>query len=287
MAKQPAFAQRQITLIAFAKLCHCSHATVKADAKDELEPAMVGHNLNQVHPAAQAYLERKLAEYAERKPEFVLPPPAPGGAHANPFAPPPGPLPAPTGPPLLPLLGLPPLPAPVSPPPLAPHPALLPEPAKRQPNPESEFRAPPFVIPRPEGAHVPGEPGVLPKDIEAYRFMTLDEIVSQHGSMPQFFDYLQSVKKMHEISRIANKNEEESGRSISRQLVNNGVFGYLSVLNDRLLGDCPKSIATLVWTLARSTHPTTIEEATRAVREEIESQLEPAKQSILETLRNA
>ncbi len=90
-------------------------------------------------------------------------------------------------------------------------------------------------------------------------------------------------KRSAEIMRLEIRNAKERGELISRELVRTHVFGSIESTNKRLLYDSPKTIARAVYALARNGAP--IEEAERAVRDHLSSQLSAVKTTAVRLLR--
>lgn len=120
-------------------------------------------------------------------------------------------------------------------------------------------------------------------ELDAFAEM-LAPLVQRFGTGRIFRDWLLAVKDIEAIREKRLDNDERQGRVISRELVRTHVFGAIEASNKRLLGDAPRTIARELYALAKSGAP--IEEAERAVRESIGSQLAPVKTTAARMLRD-
>lgn len=123
------------------------------------------------------------------------------------------------------------------------------------------------------------------EDIEAYAHLPLVELVELFGDAAAFKEWLASLKLIEEVREKSLKNDETEGKLISRELVATHVFGAIESSHRRLLGDSAKTIARLVYGLAKSGAP--VEKAEGEVRKVISSQLQPAKETAARVVRNA
>jgi len=112
----------------------------------------------------------------------------------------------------------------------------------------------------------------------------LAPLVQRFGTGRIFRDWLLALKDIETIREKRLDNDEREGRVIQRELVRTHVFGALEATNKRLLGDAPRTIVRELYALAKS--GAAIEEAERAVRENLGSHLAPVKTTAARMLRD-
>ena len=112
----------------------------------------------------------------------------------------------------------------------------------------------------------------------------LTPLIERFGTHFQFSTWLSSLKDIELIREKRLKNGETEGGLISRELVQNFVFGAIESAFKRLLGDASKSIVSKVMNCVRTGG--TAEEAQRIVRDEISKQLKTVKATAARNLRH-
>jgi hypothetical protein len=112
---------------------------------------------------------------------------------------------------------------------------------------------------------------------------TLSQIVDRWGSVRAYADATEANGKRERAHALRLKNDALEGKSISRDLVRQHVFGSIDAANRRLLGDSAKTIARRVYALAKG--GAAMEEAERTVTELISSQLKRVKETAVRVLR--
>jgi len=125
---------------------------------------------------------------------------------------------------------------------------------------------------------------IVTKDrhIEKYLDYTLREINAEFGTDSNFNAYLTARLKIEDIRVKQIKAAEAEGTLIPRDTVRVGVFGALENMNMRLLTDAPRSLATAVYSLARTKAPKV--EAEREVADIIGGFMRDAVASITRTI---
>jgi hypothetical protein len=113
----------------------------------------------------------------------------------------------------------------------------------------------------------------------------LKPLVKRFGTSRSFRDYLSSLKEIESIREKVLGNDETEGRLISRELVKTHILGAIDAANRRLLSDAPKTIARLVFALAKSGG--SVEQAEQVAREQISSHLKPVATTAARLVRNA
>jgi hypothetical protein len=249
---------RPISRAEMARTAGVSKQAISKACKKELAPACQGDRVDLDHPAVAVYLKRQGKEVPPvRAPRAAARPP---GAPTSPrkgraSAPPP---------------------APRAPTPKAKGPPGRPrKPTRDTPDDERE-----------EVGHLRPREGVHEGSNEDLRDLTdcLMPLVERFGTDLRFSDWLSSLKDIELIREKRLKNGETEGGLISRELVKQHVLGAVESANKRLLGDAAKTIAAKVANIIRSGGG--LEEAQRAVREEISKQLKPVKDKAARNLRH-
>jgi hypothetical protein len=108
-------------------------------------------------------------------------------------------------------------------------------------------------------------------------------LLERFGTELRFRDFLTALKTIEEIRAKRLANEETEGRLIERDLVRVHVFGAIDRCNRQLLQDSPKTIARRLYGMAKADAP--VEEAEKVVRDNLASQLRPAKEHAARALR--
>lgn len=109
-------------------------------------------------------------------------------------------------------------------------------------------------------------------------------MVERFGTDTRFSDWLSSIKDIELIREKRLKNGETEGGYISRELVKVHLLGAMEASNKRLLGDAAKTITAKVANIIRSGGG--LEQAQRAVRDEISKQIKPVKEKAARYLRH-
>ena len=115
--------------------------------------------------------------------------------------------------------------------------------------------------------------------------LTLREIVSRFGTVPQYETLLGAYAKKEQARKTRLDNEKTEGSLISRELVKAHVFGAIDGAFKRLLGDTAKTIALRLGPHIKAGGNT--EDAEKIARELIASQLKPLKKTAVRVLQNA
>jgi hypothetical protein len=129
------------------------------------------------------------------------------------------------------------------------------------------------------------DPDEALEDIEAFADMTVREVVDRFGTARRFRDYLDARKRIEDVRKTKLDNDETEGRLISRELVQQHVFGAIEASHMRLLQDLPKSAAIRVNSAFKAT--ATVEDIERIIRELIATQLRPVKTTVRRTMTAA
>lgn len=134
--------------------------------------------------------------------------------------------------------------------------------------------------------HMRPPPGVVAgsnQDLKQLSEMLMP-MVERFGTDTRFADWLSSIKDIELIREKRLKNGETEGGYISRELVKVHLLGAMEASNKRLLGDAAKTITAKVANIIRSGGG--LEEAQRAVRDEISKQIKPVKEKAARYLRH-
>jgi len=129
----------------------------------------------------------------------------------------------------------------------------------------------------------PAEP--TPEDIGFYRDMPFGEVVERFGTSRTMRDWLLALKELEVLRDKRMDVAAAQGRLISRELVKVHVIGVLDTCNRSLLADAAQTIATRLFTLARS--DASLEEGQRVASEIISSHLKVAFEGAARNLRDA
>jgi hypothetical protein len=123
------------------------------------------------------------------------------------------------------------------------------------------------------------------EDIEGFNDMTVRQVVDRFGTARAFRDFLDARKRIEDVRKTELDNDEAEGRLISRELVEQHVFGAIEASHMRLLQDLPKSAAIRVNSAFKAGDP--VEEIERIIRELISTQLRPVKNTVLRVMKTA
>jgi hypothetical protein len=237
---------KTISRAEFARRCGVSKPAITNACKKELAPACVGDRIDVDHESARAYMARKGVRLGEM----------------------------------------------VSAVPVAAAPAAAP--TKGRKNAASVAGAPttgrqrkqpraattPAPGPSPDvGSPLPGSSDDLEDLANALR-----PFLERFGTDESFKLWLGALKEIELIREKRLKNEETEGRLISRELVKVHVFGAIEAANKRLLADAPKTVASRLFEIARSSTGS-LEQGERLVRDELASHLRPLKATAARNLR--
>jgi hypothetical protein len=122
-----------------------------------------------------------------------------------------------------------------------------------------------------------------PDDIARYANLTLDQLTRRFGTSTAFKDWLEARQRISAIREKDLKNDERSGRLITRELVKTHVFSHIEAANRRLLQDAATTIARRLYAAAKGGTP--VEEAEQTVRDILGSHLRPLKATAARVLR--
>lgn len=122
-------------------------------------------------------------------------------------------------------------------------------------------------------------------DIDELNDMTIREVISRWGTLPQFADVLEARKHIAAIREKDLKNQEKEGKLIPREPIRVLVFGAIDGVNRRLLSDAPKTVVRRIYAMARS--GVDAEEAEKVVRDILSATLAPLKTSARRVIRDA
>lgn len=123
------------------------------------------------------------------------------------------------------------------------------------------------------------------QDIARVKHKSIVEVVTEHGTQFQFFEWLKALKLIEDVTTAKLKNEQTTRGLISRELVEGHVMGIIDAAFRKLLTDAAKSIAARLHSLAKAGAES--EELEEAAREIISSQLKAIKAKSVKTLKNA
>ncbi len=115
----------------------------------------------------------------------------------------------------------------------------------------------------------------IPHDLEDYADLTLREILQIHGTETALKDFLAAAKTLEEIREKKLKNAEREGSLISRDLVEKSIFGTIDATFVRLLADTPKTLASKLFSAARTGLPEA--DGEKIAKVEIERQIKVIK----------
>lgn len=151
-----------------------------------------------------------------------------------------------------------------------------------EPTPWPSAPAPP---PAPTAAPPIPEADEVPPEIAAFADMTLRELIRRHGTDIRFLDWLKALKEIEIIQEKRLRNAERSGELVSVQLVRDGVIDVFNTAHLRIMGDGAKKIASGVKSKALA--GATTQELQDFVADVLASFLNPVKNKVVRTLRNA
>lgn len=250
---------RRVSRSEFAELAGVSRpAVTKSGDSGKLKPACDGDGVDVDHPAAVAFLKRhgKLPPPLKSPKKPATPPlPPAGGSDGDPPRPTKSKAVAAAGPPAPPKRG------------------------RGRPRNPPQDRPENVGDLRPREGTVEGSNDDL-QDLDD----ALTPLIDRFGTHFQFSTWLSSLKDIELIREKRLKNGETEGGLISREIVQNFVFGAIESAFKRLLGDASKSIVSKVMNCVRTGG--TSEEAQRIVRDEISKQLKTVKATSARNLRH-
>ena len=154
-----------------------------------------------------------------------------------------------------------------------------------QSNTAASLHRPPAKPSAPPGAAARDDDNreATPDDIAKYANLTLDQLTRRFGTSTAFKDWLEARQRISAIREKDLKNDERSGRLITRELVKTHVFSHIEAANRRLLQDAATTIARRLYAAAKGGTP--VEEAEQTVRDILESHLRPLKATAARVLR--
>jgi hypothetical protein len=115
--------------------------------------------------------------------------------------------------------------------------------------------------------------------------LTLKQIVDKYGTVRAYQKILEAHVKKEQALKNRIANAIKLGDLIERGLVSQHIFAFADAVFKRLLSDVPKTSARRSYELCQSGSP--VEEAERAIRDNLTSQLSPLKATAERVLRNA
>lgn len=121
-----------------------------------------------------------------------------------------------------------------------------------------------------------------PATISRVRDMTLGEVAEKYKTQTRFSGVLKNVKTVEEIRYKFLDNEEQEGRLVPREAIDEIVFGGFDDLFHRFLGDTAKTANLQAGAYAKAGQP---EKGEAFVRDLIGSQIRAAKERMLERLK--
>lgn len=121
------------------------------------------------------------------------------------------------------------------------------------------------------------------EDIERYAHLSLDALTKKFGTAVAFGDWLDARKRISDIREKDLKNDERSGRLITREFVRTHVLSHIESSNRRLLQDGAVTITRRLFAAIKG--GATVEDAQQLVRDIISSQLRPARDSAVRALK--
>lgn len=135
----------------------------------------------------------------------------------------------------------------------------------------------------PEGETTPvGVSGAVSPDMPEIRRMPLEDIVERYGTILGFSDHVAVLKKIEETHKLELANAERRGEVIEREFVQVHVFGVMRALTRRILRDAPKTLSKELYAMAQAGRP--IEDAEKAIRDELGKQIKTAKVKVSSAL---
>lgn len=137
----------------------------------------------------------------------------------------------------------------------------------------------------PEAPSTEGTVETLPEDVRQFWKWTVERIIRTHGTFDKFYRLVQSMEKVESIQEKRQKNRRESGKLISRELVQKHVFSLIEKLFQRLLQDLPVTLALDIHGMCES--GATIEEVQAAIKNAISIELGDAKKGIARGIRKS
>lgn len=123
----------------------------------------------------------------------------------------------------------------------------------------------------------------IPADIVQYIDMSLREIVTLHGSLPGFVDWLKATKTIEEINEKRLKNAITTGEVVSRENVHRGIVVPIEAAHVKLLRDGCKTMARRVVAMVEGGRGVVDIEAFLA--DQVASFIRPVKAQVTRAMR--
>jgi len=118
----------------------------------------------------------------------------------------------------------------------------------------------------------------IPENITMFADMTLRELIQRFGTDTAFLDFLKAVKTIEDINDRRIKNAEARGELVSRKLVKVAIIDPINSAHTKLLTDGAKTIARRVVAMTGSGR--TLEECEAFVVDQLSSFIRPVKSKV-------
>jgi len=115
--------------------------------------------------------------------------------------------------------------------------------------------------------------------------MTMRDIIKIFATDVRFKDWMAGLKNLAAVRKQELELEQKAGKLVDRELVATGVFEPLDSAFRRMLADVPQTVATQA--VARVGAGAGVKEIEVLVRDQLESQIAPAKAKVVRTLERA
>ena len=123
------------------------------------------------------------------------------------------------------------------------------------------------------------------EDVDVFINMTLGEIIERYGTVTRFTDWLAAAKRIEEIKTKRLSNAKAEGELINKRLVEVGVIDVFNSALLRLMSDGSKTVANGV--ISKHLSGVEVPEIESFVTDIIGSFIKPIKSKIERSLRNA
>lgn len=125
----------------------------------------------------------------------------------------------------------------------------------------------------------------IPENITIFVDMSLREIIEKFGTDIRFVDWLRATKSIEDINEKRLKNAITEGKLIDRELVKNFIIDPINSMHTKLLGAGSKTLS--IRLKSKIDAGCTILEIETFISEYIESFINPMKNKIIKSLKNA
>lgn len=146
--------------------------------------------------------------------------------------------------------------------------------------PAAKDSAPPPIV---ESDIVERKP--LERKIRKYRKMTLDQILRDYGTLPEFADVVRAQKDIEAIHAHRLKSDQSTGELIPRAFVRTSIIGMVERVNLRLLNDLPASLSGEVFSACQT--GATLEEVQELIHDAVSKELKSLKKDTEKEIRRA